>query len=110
MARVVVITREGRVRQVELAGSATTIGRSARSDIVIHGPLVSRAHALVSASRGAFSVRDLDSSNGTFVNGLKVHRQQLRHEDVIRVGDCELRFLDSGFQTEVTQPMGLARA
>ncbi len=94
MAKVVVITSDGRVKQIELAQPTTTIGRADRSDIVIRGPMVSRVHAIVSLENGVYAVRDLDSSNGTFVNGLKVQRQSLRHQDVIRIGDCELRFLD----------------
>ena len=94
MAKLVVITSEGRVEQVELPQASVTVGRADQSDIVIRGPMVSRTHALVAHVRGTYSVRDLDSSNGTFVNGLKVRRQMLRHEDVIRIGDYELRFLD----------------
>ncbi|AMM25358.1 FHA domain-containing protein [Variovorax sp. PAMC 28711] len=96
MAKVVLITSDGRVKQIELAQPTTTIGRADRSDIVIRGPMVSRVHAIVSIENGVYSVRDLDSSNGTFVNGVKVQRQLLHHQDVIRIGDCELRFLDYG--------------
>lgn len=94
MAKLVVITSGGHVEQVELQQASITVGRADQSDIVIRGPLVSRTHAMVSLVHGTYSVRDLDSSNGTFVNGLKVRRQMLRHEDVIRIGDYELRFLD----------------
>lgn len=94
MARLVVITSGGHVEQVELQQASITVGRADQSDIVIRGPMVSRTHAMVSLVRGTYTVRDLDSSNGTFVNGLKVRQQMLRHEDVIRIGDYELRFLD----------------
>jgi len=94
MAKLVVITSEGHVEQVELEQASITVGRADQSDIVIRGPMVSRTHAMVALLQGRYSVRDLDSSNGTFVNGLKVRRQMLRHEDVIRIGDYELRFLD----------------
>lgn len=94
MAKVVVVTSDGQAQQIELDRPTTTVGRLDQSDIVIRGPLVSRTHALVSLERGRYTVSDLDSSNGTFVNGLKVRRQVLRHEDVIRIGDCEVRFLD----------------
>lgn len=94
MAKVILITSDGRARQIELESPQITVGRSDQSDIVLQGTQVSRAHALLSSDHGVFSVRDLESSNGTFVNGLKVQRQKLRHQDVIRIGDYELRFLE----------------
>ncbi len=94
MARLVVITSDGRVKQIELVSATTRIGRDDRSDIVINGPMVSRTHAMVCLEDGVYLICDLDSSNGTFVNGARVQRQSLQHQDVIRIGDSELRFLD----------------
>ncbi len=108
MAKMVVITSEGSVKQFDLANATTSIGRSDQSDVVVRGPLVSRIHAVVAVDRGAFYVRDAGSSNGTFVNGLKIRHQALRHQDVIRIGDCEIRFLDEGYSPARRRPLAFA--
>ena len=106
MAKVILITSDGRAKQIELESPQMTVGRSEQSDIVLHGTEVSRAHALLSSDQGVFSVRDLESSNGTFVNGLKIQRQKLRHQDVI-IGDYELRFLERDVTAFSGQPLSL---
>ncbi len=109
MAKVILITSEGRAKQIELESPQITVGRSGQSDIVLHGIQVSRAHALLTSNQGVFSVRDLDSSNGTFVNGLQVQRHKLRHQDVIRIGDYELRFLERDVTAFSGQALSLAK-
>ncbi|VTU29041.1 Glycogen accumulation regulator GarA [Variovorax sp. SRS16] len=95
MAKLVLITARG-VKLIDLSGPRLTIGRSSKCDLVIDRPLLSRIHAALSAVEGGgFSVCDLDSRNGTFVNGERIHRHLLRHHDTIRIGDCELRYLDA---------------
>jgi pSer/pThr/pTyr-binding forkhead associated (FHA) protein len=93
MPKLVLITARG-VKLVDLSGRLT-IGRSSKCDLSIDRPLLSRIHAVLSADQGGFSIRDLDSRNGTYVNGERIHRAPLRHHDTIRIGDCEMRFLDA---------------
>ena len=66
----------------------------------VETPLASRVHALLSARSDGVYVSDLDSSNGTFVNGRKIERQLLRHRDVIRVGDWDIRYIDGNVDTQ----------
>lgn len=68
------------------------IGRSEESEIVLLDPGVSRAHAVVEIKAGAAVVRDLGSTNGTFVNGRRVEREALRDGDELRLGSTRLRF------------------
>jgi hypothetical protein len=68
------------------------LGRSSDCDVVL--PLddtVSRRHAEIAVRAGICLVRDLDSCNGTQVNGRPVRRVRLRRGDVLRLGETELR-------------------
>ena len=64
------------------------IGRNVGSDIVINDPSVSRNHAELIVEGGSASIRDLGSSNGTFVNGTRIHSLHvLNGYDIIKVGN-----------------------
>lgn len=67
------------------------IGRSEDSDVFLVDPSVSRNHAVVEFEAGAAVVRDLDSTNGTFVNGERVKTRRLSSGDVITFGNTQLR-------------------
>jgi hypothetical protein len=68
------------------------IGRERGNDIVIRDARVSRVHAELSFERGFFVIRDLGSSNGTFVNGREVKAAPLTEGAEIRVGNTVGRF------------------
>lgn len=69
------------------------IGRSEEGEIVLVDPSVSRTHAVVEAdSRGAI-VRDLDSTNGTYLNGRRIESEPLRDGDELRFGNTIMRFV-----------------
>jgi hypothetical protein len=79
--------------QAELIPAGTIIGRSNECDIVIDSKHVSRRHARVfSTSDGQWSVEDLGSSNGTFVNGERVKSCPISRADVIEIGEASLSF------------------
>jgi len=94
MPKLVLITARG-VKLVDLSGGRLTIGRSSKCDLSLDRPLLSRIHAVLSTGEDGFSIRDLDSRNGTYVNGERIDRTPLRHHDTIRIGDVEMRFLDA---------------
>ena len=72
-------------------GSARTIGRATGADFILEAPLVSRVHCRVTAqSNGDLEVRDLESTNGTFVNGERVETAPLQEGDRLKVGRVEL--------------------
>jgi transcriptional regulator with GAF, ATPase, and Fis domain len=74
----------------------TTIGRDASVHLSIPDQLMSRRHCSVqSAADGRFILRDLGSSNGTFVNGIPTRERILEHGDRIRAGDSVLLFMQS---------------
>lgn len=74
-----------------LPGGVRTLGRATGADFGLDGALVSRVHCRLSAlPEGGLEVRDLDSTNGTFVNGKRVQTAQLAPGDRIQVGRVEL--------------------
>jgi len=71
----------------------TTIGRETANSVSLPFPSVSRRHCLIRQDGDDFKIRDLDSANGTFVNGIPVKEQALSHADQLRLGNVELLFL-----------------
>ena len=78
---------------IPLSEGEVTIGREASNGIAVTDPSVSRKHCLLSWQEGRFQVRDLDSRNGTLVNGVGVKEQWLQHGDEICTGDSSFLFL-----------------
>jgi pSer/pThr/pTyr-binding forkhead associated (FHA) protein len=74
-----------------LAGGVRTIGRATGADFIVDAPLVSRVHCRLTALPGGdLEVRDLQSTNGTFVNDQRVDAARLASGDRLRVGRVEL--------------------
>ena len=72
------------------AGSVRTVGRGRRSDFIMsNDTLISRVHCRLSASEAQLVVEDLDSTNGTYVNGERVKAMRLEEGDRLRVGRSE---------------------
>jgi transcriptional regulator with GAF, ATPase, and Fis domain len=74
--------------------AAITLGRDPGSQLNIPDHLMSRRHCTLEMDAGCFTVRDLGSSNGTYVNGIPVRERVLTHGDRIRAGDSVLLFLN----------------
>jgi pSer/pThr/pTyr-binding forkhead associated (FHA) protein len=74
-----------------LPGNEKTLGRATRADFIVDAGLVSRVHCRVAAGATGLEVVDLDSTNGTFVNGQRVvGRAALKDGDRLGVGRVEL--------------------
>lgn len=71
-------------------GGVKTVGRATRADFIIDAALVSRLHCRLEADDERLSVVDLDSTNGTWVNGRRIERARLTDGDRLRVGRIEL--------------------
>jgi len=76
-------------------GNIKTVGRAPRADFVVDAALVSRLHCRLSAGAGEIEAVDLESTNGTYVNGQRVDRALLKEGDKLRVGAVELVVLKS---------------
>ena len=72
------------------AGAVKTVGRAPRADFIVDAALVSRLHCRITATADNLEVVDLKSTNGTFVNGKRVHKGHVADGDTLRVGRVEL--------------------
>ena len=71
-------------------GSIKTVGRTARADFILDAALVSRIHCRLTADKSdQLIVEDLNSTNGTLVNGARVERHVLKPGDVVTIGRVE---------------------
>jgi pSer/pThr/pTyr-binding forkhead associated (FHA) protein len=78
------------------AGGIKTLGRATRADFILDAPLVSRVHCRFTAGpAGMLEVQDLDSTNGTFVNGKRVKNSPLSPGDCVRVGRVEIEISEA---------------
>ena len=74
-----------------LPGNVRTVGRATGADFIVDAALVSRVHCRVTAlPSGELEVKDLESTNGTFVNGKRVDEARLAPGDRLQVGRVEL--------------------
>ena len=73
-----------------LPGIIKTIGRAKRADFIVDAALVSRVHCRLTAGATELEVIDLESTNGTFVNGERTDRATLKTGDRLGVGRVEL--------------------
>ena len=73
-----------------LPGNSKTLGRAPQAEFIVDAALVSRVHCRLTAGAAEIEVVDLDSTNGTFVNGSKVAIARLIPGDRIQVGRVEL--------------------
>jgi Nif-specific regulatory protein len=89
------VTINGTLKGVtfQLPLEETTIGRESASVVWLNHSSVSRRHCVIRRDNGDFKLFDLESYNGTFVNGIPVKEQLLSHADQLRIGKIELLFL-----------------
>jgi len=94
---------------IDLPEARITLGRDPDNAICTDNDAVSQHHAVLAPETGGFTLCDLDSSNGTFVNGEPIKERRLLHGDVIRIGILELRYELDGVavpaQEGIAKPM-----
>ena len=74
-----------------LPGAVRTLGRAVGADFVVDAALVSRVHCRFTAlDDGGLEIRDLDSTNGTFVNGHRIASTRLASGDRMQIGRLQL--------------------
>lgn len=91
--RLLVIAGPSKDSTIPLPDGEATIGRDPANLVAVIDPSVSRKHCLLRREDGRFQIKDLESRNGTLVNGLPVKEQWLRHGDEIATGDSAFLFL-----------------
>ena len=104
-SRVVVVSGPSKGTVVRFTGDQLSVGRDSANSLSLRDRAVSRRHFTISKSDAAFHLIDLESHNGTFVNGIPVRRKLLTHGDTLRVGRCELVFLITEDEGLVLEPV-----
>ena len=92
-AYLLVIQGPDQGQRFELAEGEIGLGRGVRNEIRIQDGEASRAHARLALREGRFVLTDLQSSNGTYVNGRRIDKQALRVGDEVQVGRTVFRLL-----------------
>ena len=92
MPRLVAQSQEFVGKTFDLTGQEITVGRVADNKIQVEHASISGHHAILKLDGQDYVIKDLDSTNGTRVNGEKVTEQKLRRNDVVRLGNIELLY------------------
>ena len=92
MPRLIVTTETQGKIGYELTEDLISAGRASDNVIIIEDPSVSGRHAQLERSGETYRLKDLDSTNGTRVNGIPIKETKLRFDDRIRFGGVEARF------------------
>jgi pSer/pThr/pTyr-binding forkhead associated (FHA) protein len=92
MARVILKFRELVLKDYSLQDGGKTVGRAAANDIVLENLLVSAHHARIDQAGQDYVLTDLQSKNGTYLNGTRVTSVKLKHGDQILIGKHTLVF------------------
>ncbi|HTV39340.1 MAG TPA: FHA domain-containing protein [Candidatus Sulfotelmatobacter sp.] len=91
MAKLVVLTQSMAGRSIDLAGERTTVGRVEDNAFQIAEPSVSSRHCEILLRGEDIVVKDLNSTNGTFINGEKISESVLKPGQTLRLGNVELK-------------------
>ena len=78
-----------------LTTNQTRVGREPPSEVCVNVHAVSRVHAQITWERGGFTLKDLNSTNGTLLDGHKITEARLESGQEVRIGDAILKFVDN---------------
>lgn len=106
MARLVISLNDAMVKDVALSPGRTTIGRRPYNDVVLEHPTASGEHAVVQVVDGGVFIEDLGSTNGTYVNGVRIQRQAVSSHDIIEIGKYEAQYFDEDAAGSAERPVG----
>src|SRR5205085_4821058 len=81
------------IKEVQLTKDRTTLGRRPYNDIVIDNLAVSGEHAVLAMSGNEVYLEDLNSTNGTYINGKAVKKQLLANNDTVEIGKYKIKFI-----------------
>ena len=100
------------IKEVQITKDKTTLGRRPYNDIVIDNLAVSGEHAVLQMVGNDVFIEDLNSTNGTYINGKAIKKQLLTHNDTVEIGKYKIKYLvdDSGEyeKTMIMRPGGSA--
>jgi len=82
------------IKEVQLTKDRTSLGRRPYNDIVIDNLAVSGEHAVLQMSGNEVHLEDLNSTNGTYVNGKAVKKQLLQNDDTVEIGKYKIKYVN----------------
>jgi pSer/pThr/pTyr-binding forkhead associated (FHA) protein len=82
------------IKEVQLTKDRTTLGRRPYNDIVIDNLAVSGEHAVLQMMANEVYLEDLNSTNGTYVNGKAVKKQLLQNNDTVEIGKYKIKYIN----------------
>ena len=82
------------IKEVQLTKDRTTLGRRPYNDIVIDNLAVSGEHAVLQMAGTEVHLEDLNSTNGTYVNGKAVKKQLLQNNDTVEIGKYKIKYIN----------------
>ncbi len=82
------------IKEVQLTKDRTTLGRRPYNDIVIDNLAVSGEHAVVQMAGNEVYLEDLNSTNGTYVNGKAIKKQLLQNSDTLEIGKYKIKYIN----------------
>ena len=88
------------IREVQLTKDRTSVGRRPYNDLVIDNLAVSGEHAVLLMSGSEVYLEDLNSTNGTFINGRAVKKQVLRDNDIVEIGKYKIKYVTEAAQAD----------
>jgi pSer/pThr/pTyr-binding forkhead associated (FHA) protein len=94
------------IKEVQITKDKTTLGRRPYNDIVIDNLAVSGEHAVLQMVGQDVFIEDLNSTNGTYINGKAIKKQLLAHNDTVEIGKYKIKYLvEDGTDYEKTMIM-----
>ena len=91
------------IKEVQITKDKTTLGRRPYNDIVIDNLAVSGEHAVLQMVGADVFIEDLNSTNGTYINGKAIKKQLLAHNDTVEIGKYKIKYMvDEGTDYERT--------
>ena len=81
------------IKEVQITKDKTTLGRRPYNDIVIDNLAVSGEHAVMQMVGADVFIEDLNSTNGTYINGKAIKKQLLSHNDTVEIGKYKIKYL-----------------
>ena len=100
MAKLIVSIDGVVIREIELTKERTSIGRRPYNDVVIDNLAVSGEHAALQISGADYFVEDLNSTNGSYLNGKALKRERLNSGDIVEIGKYKIKFVGDDPQAQ----------
>ena len=113
MPKLIVSIDDVVIKEVQLTKDRTSLGRRPYNDIVIDNLAVSGEHAVFQMSGNEVNLEDLNSTNGTYVNGKAVKKQLLQNTDTVEIGKYKIKYINeaasAGFDKTMLFKAGSAK-